>query len=201
MEHLVGLIGISVVLFVSTNIDDVFVLLAFFADPKFTLRQVVVGQYIAIGALYGASVAASLISLVVPAAYVGLLGLAPIAIGVKNLWDLRFGASENEAVDAENKPLAGPRNVATVAALTLANGGDNISIYTPVLATRSGADVAVIGIVFAIMTIVWLAAAHWLTNHRTLGAPIRRYGHRVVPFVLIALGVLVLHEAGTFALL
>jgi cadmium resistance protein CadD (predicted permease) len=34
-----------------------------------------------------------------------------------------------------------------------------------------------------------------------LGAPIRRYGHRVVPFVLIALGVLVLYEAGSFGLL
>ena len=85
--------------------------------------------------------------------------------------------------------------------MTLANGGDNISIYTPLFAAHSGYDIAVIGVVFALMTLVWLWAAHWLTHHRTLGAPIRRYGHRVVPFVLIAIGILILHEAGTFELL
>jgi cadmium resistance protein CadD (predicted permease) len=51
------------------------------------------------------------------------------------------------------------------------------------------------------MTLVWLGVAHWLTHHRTIGAPIRRYGHRVVPFVLTALGVLILYEAGSIELL
>jgi len=58
-----------------------------------------------------------------------------------------------------------------------------------------------IGVVFAIMTPMWVGAAHWLIRHRTFGAPIRRYGHRVVPWVLIALGILILYEAGTVELL
>jgi cadmium resistance protein CadD (predicted permease) len=48
---------------------------------------------------------------------------------------------------------------------------------------------------------VWLGIANWLTSRRTIGAPIRRYGHRLVPFVLIALGLLILYEARTFELL
>ena len=95
----------------------------------------------------------------------------------------------------------GRGNALAVAAVTIANGGDNISIYTPLFATRPALDIAVIGLVFAVMTAVWLGVAHWLTSHRTIGAPIRRYGQRVVPFVLIALGVLILHEAGTVELL
>jgi cadmium resistance protein CadD (predicted permease) len=202
MEHLLGLIGIAVVLFASTNIDDVFVLLGFFADPKFRVRQVVIGQYIGIGGLYGASFVASLISLVVPPAYIGLLGLVPIVIGLKKGWELRKGASANEEkLKNQEKAAAGHGNVVAVAAVTMANGGDNISIYTPLFATRSGYDITVIGVVFAIMTLGWLGTAYWLTRHRTIGAPIRRYGHRVVPFVLIALGVLILYEAGTFELL
>ena len=202
MEHLVALIGLAIALFVSTDIDDVFVLLGFFADPKFKMRQIVVGQYLGIIGLYGASVVASLISLVIAPAFIGLLGLAPIAIGLKKAWDLRKGADMSEAESKDHeKTSAGHGNVVAVAAVTLANGGDNISIYTPLFAAHSAYDVAVIGVVFALMTLVWLWAAHWLTHHRTLGAPIRRYGHRVVPFVLIALGILILHEAGTFELL
>jgi cadmium resistance protein CadD (predicted permease) len=201
MDDLVALIGIAVVLFASTNIDDVFVLLGFFADPKFKARQIGVGQFIGIAVLYGASVVASLVSLVFPPEYVGLLGLAPIAIGLKKLWDSWNDSRGDEDENAESNAHRGRGNVMTVAAVTIANGGDNISIYTPLFATRSGYAIGVIGAVFAIMTLVWLGAAYWLTNHRTFGAPIRRYGHRLVPFVLIALGVLILYEAGSFKLL
>lgn len=201
LAHLVGLLSLSVVLFGSTNIDDIFVLLGFFADPRFRTRQIVVGQYLGIGALYGASVAASLLSLVVPSAYIGLLGLAPIGIGLKRLRDRRAGAMNEEAPAGQAVAPAAWGQAMTVAAVTVANGGDNISIYTPLFATRSGRDVAVVGAVFAVLTAVWLVFAHWLTHHPTLGAPIRRYGHRLVPFVLIALGVLILHDAGTIALL
>ena len=45
MEHFIGSVGIAIVLSASTNIDDVFALLGFFADPKFKARHVVVGQY------------------------------------------------------------------------------------------------------------------------------------------------------------
>lgn len=43
--------------------------------------------------------------------------------------------------------------------------------------------------------------SHGLVNHPSLGAPIRRHGHVAVPFVLVAIGVLVLYEAGSFSLL
>jgi cadmium resistance protein CadD (predicted permease) len=201
MEHLVGLIGLAIVLFVATNIDDVFVLLGFFADPRFKGRQIVIGQFFGIAALYGASVVASLLSLVIPPAYIGLLGLAPIAIGLKQAWELWKGKpASDEASEGHEKASAGHGNVAAVALVTVANGGDNISIYTPFFATRSGYDIAAIGVLFATMTLLWLGAAHWLTHHRTLGAPIRRYGHRVVPFLLIALGILIVYEAGTIEL-
>lgn len=34
-----------------------------------------------------------------------------------------------------------------------------------------------------------------------IGLPIRRYGHRLAPVVLIGLGVLILYQAGSFGLL
>jgi cadmium resistance protein CadD (predicted permease) len=202
MEHLVSLFGVAVAVFTSTNLDDMFVLLGFFSDPKFRSRQVVIGQYFGIGTLFGLSVVASLVSLVIPTAYVGLLGLAPIVIGIRKAWSLRNGMDASvEGAGTQGPSFVGRANIATVAAVTIANGGDNISIYTPLFATRSGYDVATIGGVFAAMTLVWLVVAHRLVNHRTIGAPIRRYGGRIVPFVLIALGFWILHDAGTVSLL
>jgi cadmium resistance protein CadD (predicted permease) len=200
MEYLFGILGIAVVLFASTNVDDIFVLLGFFADPKFRPRQVVIGQYLGIAALYAASVLASLISLVIPAAYIGLLGLAPIFLGLKKLWMLQEGSGADDAPEDHEKVSAGHGNIVAVAAVTIANGGDNISIYTPLFATRAIDEIAVIAIVFVLMTALWLGVAHFLVNHPTIGRPIRRYGHRAVPFVLVALGTLILYEAGTVRL-
>lgn len=87
-----------------------------------------------------------------------------------------------------------------MAAVTIANGGDNIGIYTPLFATRTMADIAAIIAVFAAMTAILLVVAHFLVSHRAIGAPIRHYGHRIVPFVMLGLGLLILYEAGSVAL-
>ena len=197
MGSLLGVFGVAIVVFASTNVDDIFVLLGFFADPKFRAKQVVIGQYLGIAALYGVSVLASFLVLVIPAAYIGLLGFAPIFFGLRRLWELWNGVETGDNPEDHEKASVGHGNIVAVALVTIANGGDNISIYTPLFATRSVYEILAIGGIFAILTAVWLGAAHSLVNHPTLGAPIRRHGHRVVPFILIALGILILYEAGT----
>lgn len=197
MGYVLGVFGVAIATFASTNIDDIFVLLGFFADPKFRLRQIVIGQYLGIAALYGVSAVASFLVLVIPAAYIGLLGLAPIYFGLKRLWEFWNGIETGDNPEDHEKASVGHGNIVAVALVTIANGGDNISIYTPLFATRSAYEILTIGCIFAVLTAVWLWAAHSLVNHPKLGAPIRRHGHRVVPFILIALGILILYEAGT----
>ena len=126
----------------------------------------------------------------------GLLGLLPILIGLKKLHDLWKDRGEGEA----HVPSAGFGNVLAVASVTIANGGDNIGIYTPVFATSTGMQIGIFVAVFMALVAIWLAFSYWLVSHPSLGAPIRRYGHAVVPFVLIAIGVAVLAEAGSFTL-
>jgi cadmium resistance protein CadD (predicted permease) len=198
VNALVTLVTLSVGVFISTNLDDIFILLGFFSDPKFTPRQIAIGQLLGIGALFAASVVASLLALVVAPAYVGLLGVLPIGIGLKKLWELW---RDDDSDDESSEHPGGARwNALAVAAVTIADGGDNLGVYIPVFATRSGFEVAIMGVVFTLMTMVWLGAAFWLTSHKTLGAPIREHGHRVVPFVLVGIGGFILYSAGTLAL-
>ena len=201
MEAYAALLALAIGLFVTTDIDDIFVLVGFFSDPRFRPRQIALGQLAGVAALYATSVVFSLLSLVVSPAWIGFLGLLPIAIGLKKIVELRHADESDDDTAAASSRSRGHGNILAVAAVTIANGGDNLSIYTPMFATRSAFDVAVIGLVFAAMTLVWVAAAFWLTRHPTLGAPIRRHGRRVIPFVLVALGFYILAEAGTLALL
>lgn len=203
MESFVALLGIAAILFAWTNVDDLFVLLGFFSDPNVRARHVVVGQYMGIGVLYGVSVLVSLLAIVVPPAYIGLLGLAPIFIGVTKLNSLRRGAGtdKDRRDDHAITSARAGRNILTVAMATVANGADNIGVYTPLFATRSPVEVAATGLVFAIMTALWCLLGHRLVHHPALGIPIRRHGHRTLPFLLIGFGILILYEAGTLNLI
>jgi cadmium resistance protein CadD (predicted permease) len=200
MDSFIALLGFAVV-FAWTNIDDLFILLGFFSDPGFHPRQVVIGQYVGISALYAASVVASLLSLVLRPAYIGLLGLAPILIGFAKLYSLWRGTGRDER-DAPARASAGAGgNIATVAMATLANSGDNLIVYTPLFANRPAWQIAAAGLLFACMTGLWCLFSHWLVNRPGLGAPLRRYGQRTVPFILIGLGAWILYESGSLTLI
>ncbi len=63
MEALVSSALLGVLVFASTNIDDIFILAAFYADPKIARRSIVIGQFLGIGALVLASAAAAILAL------------------------------------------------------------------------------------------------------------------------------------------
>jgi cadmium resistance protein CadD (predicted permease) len=183
------------IVFAATDLDDLLILIAFFADPRLRASQVVAGQYLGIAALFAASFVVALAALAVPTAYVGLLGFVPIALGLKELWELREGEEHDEP---RGRAVGGAIGVASV---TIANGGDNIGVYVPLFATREIYEIAIFAAVFAVMTGLWCWAAHRLVSHPAAGAPIRRYAHLGVPFVLIGLGVFILYEVGSYRLL
>jgi cadmium resistance protein CadD (predicted permease) len=199
VTHVLALLGQAVGLFISTDLDDVLVLLGFFADPRFRIRQIVAGQFIGIAMLYAVSVAGAWATLIIPRACIGLLGLVPITMGLKSAWEL-LSDDPNEP-GSNRTPPSRRTNIAAVVAVTVANGGDNVSVYIPLFAMRSGPDIALMGVVFALMTALWLSLAYWLTRHRMIGAPVRRYTRLLMPFVYVTLGVLILYQAGTMKLL
>jgi cadmium resistance transport/sequestration family protein len=180
-------------MFVSTNIDDIFVLMLFFANKDFTPLQVVVGQYLGIGLLVGVSIVISLAALFFPANLIGLLGFVPIALGIKNLVDLR-----RKKLDDEQPAITSNRNSLrwlTVGVVTVSNGADNIGVYVPLFANSSVNEIGLIGIIFALMVAVWCAIGYVLVQAPLIGHPLRRYGHQILPFVLIGLGIYILAEA------
>jgi cadmium resistance protein CadD (predicted permease) len=108
MESLLALTGVAIVLFPSTNVDDVFVLVGFFVDKRFRTLDTVLGQYVGITTLFGASVA-----------YIGLLGVIPILISGKKLFELYQQRDWKEETLGHHSGANRNGRVATVVATTL----------------------------------------------------------------------------------
>jgi cadmium resistance protein CadD (predicted permease) len=191
-------ISLSVLMFCSTDIDDLFVLITFFADRRFRTRDVVAGQYIGMAVLFGISVSCSLTLFSIPKTEIGLLGLVPILVGGRKLYLLW---REKRKVDELAQSYTTGAGILTVAALTMANGGDNIAVWTSLFATHSAFEIALAALVFTVMIGAWCLSAGWLARHPALAVHFQRYGHKVVPFVLIGLGLIILFEAGSVDLL
>ena len=68
MSSLLSDLGIAIAVFTSTNIDDIFLLSACFADARMRHGSIVAGQYLGIGVLVLASALAALLALALPAA-------------------------------------------------------------------------------------------------------------------------------------
>lgn len=189
---------VAIVAFAATDIDDLFVLMIFYSSRSFPARQVTLGQFIGIGVLVVISILGSLIALVVPIYVIGLLGLVPIAIGIKNLIEGRDNnkTSSTQTVPKENKSYLA---FLTVAAITISNGGDNIGVYVPLFSKYNTVDqITMLTSVFIAMTAIWCITSYYLVNHPSLASRIRNIGTIIMPFALIGLGVYILMDSFLF---
>jgi cadmium resistance protein CadD (predicted permease) len=80
--------------------------------------------------------------------------------------------------------------------VTIANGADNIAVYTPVFRAIGPADTAVTVAVFAVLVAVWCVAGSWLGSHSAVIGLMRRFGRWIVPAVFMLIGVVIVAESG-----
>ena len=197
----------AVIAFTATNIDDIFIMMMFFSQTNnsFRRRHVIVGQYLGFIALLAISSLGFLGSYIIPKEFIGLLGFVPIVIGIR-----KFSNNENEtkpatyATSAQKTPsilgiLLNPKTY-SVAAVTFANGGDNIGIYTPLFASMNLKGLIVTLITFLLLVILWCLIGIQLTRQKSVAQVLSRYGHIIFPIVLISLGIYIIIENGTLRL-
>jgi cadmium resistance protein CadD (predicted permease) len=201
MSNLLLLLAADIVAFVATNIDDIFVLLGFMSEASSLPHYVIAGQYLGIGAIVGCSLALSLVSLVIPLPWVGLIGILPIAIGVRVAIRIMRHSQRTQDLRVPHGRRRIGSTIFSVAVVTAFNGADNIAVYTPLFALQTIVERGITIVVFLVLTGLWCWIAAEIVRHPILGPPIRRWGRPLLPAVLIGLGTLVLIESGSLRLI
>jgi cadmium resistance transport/sequestration family protein len=194
---MIGTIVAAVGLFAATNIDDLVVLTVLFvASARGALPgwKVVVGQYAGFVTLVAISVVAAAGLTIVPDKWVGFLGLIPLAIGIYGL--VRTLRRRGDDDDDDDDDAISAVGLLGVAGITIANGADNISLYTPVFRTNPVQDTVVTIIVFLVLVAVWCLIARFIGTSKTVSELLERVEHWLVPAVFIGLGLYILIESG-----
>jgi cadmium resistance protein CadD (predicted permease) len=195
MASLAATITTAAALFVGTNLDDMAVLAVLNASSRAVGRpppwQIWAGQYAGMALLVGVSLLAALGLTLLPESRTWLLGFVPLGLGLYKL------VTSVRSLRSRTRPSAAVAvGLPGIAAVTVANGADNVAAYTPVFRTDGAGDIAVTGVVFAVGVALWCAAGAWLASNRRVTYAIERWGHWIVPAVFIAIGAYVFYKGG-----
>jgi cadmium resistance protein CadD (predicted permease) len=200
MNGLFAELAVAIVAFVSTNVDDLLLLSALFIDSRSRTISVVAGQFVGMSLLVIFSIGAACSVASIPDSVIRLTGIVPLSLGFFRLskW---FATQLSGAKPGQQKAGfigIGRKNTSwtesqTLLALllTLANGGDNLSVYIPLFAVQR-TSIPIYAAAFCVMTAIWCYLAWLLTNHRALRDLLRSHADWIVPCVLIALGLKIL---------
>ncbi|QFU91977.1 cadmium resistance transporter [Amycolatopsis sp. YIM 10] len=196
-----GLIGQAAGMFAVTNLDDLVLLALYFGQAAGHRRggiRVVLGQYLGFTAILAVSIAGAFGAGLLPASVIPYLGVLPLALGIRAAWRLRRDG-DNDGDGEPGGTGTGPA-VLAVAAVTFANGGDNIGVYVPVFATAGAGGLIVFAVVFLVLVALWCLLGRFFAARRVVAGALARWGHVLLPVVLIGIGLLILVEGGAFGL-
>lgn len=181
--------------FASTNVDNLLMCSAQMAAARRDrVRRIVYGQVA--GALLVALIAVAVAVLVfdVPDRWIGLLGLVPIAYGIRDLVALR----DPERLAGRVATSTGGGFFAAFA-VSLGGSGDNLAVYIPLLrhvhATGKAVTLGVFAVGEALLCLVAVLAGRHPATLRALD----RIGVFAAPVLYLVIGVVVLVRSGTFS--
>jgi cadmium resistance protein CadD (predicted permease) len=156
----------------------------------------VAGQYLGFTALLGLTAGIAYGATFLPASAIPYLGVLPLALGLRAAWQAWKGrrrGDRGQPGDERDVPRA-----LQIAAVTFANGSDDIGAYTPVLTEAGAGRIAIYAAVFLVLVGVWCAAGRFFATRPAIARFLGRWGDLLYPAVLVALGLYILAEGGVF---
>jgi cadmium resistance protein CadD (predicted permease) len=186
--NLIGTAGTAIILFASTNVDALLMLIVFFSSGRFHPRTIVAGEYLGGAIVVVGSLLCAAASVLIPPHDLAWLGLMPLALGCWQLFRRRSpsGAKMDHPLSSRR------RDVLVIAMITLSHSADNVAVYVPYFATTRWSDRLLVVAIFAVMTGAWCGLAYALLRHPQAAKSVRGVGRWMTPFVLILLGAWIL---------
>ncbi|WP_411372765.1 cadmium resistance transporter [Enterococcus thailandicus] len=202
----------SLISFISTNIDDIFILTILFSQvgKNLSKKDIVLGQYLGVGLLVLFSILASHSLNRIQTEYLGLLGIIPIFLGIKSWLD--FVKNKKRTVSIEKDSSANKADLTdetlltsglrphflNVTLLTLGNGSNSIGIYVPLFSRYSVIDLIITVLIFIIMIAIWCYFSFKLANLSFIQEELHRHQVFIIPVIFIGLGIYILIDSGLF---
>lgn len=182
------ILAVTATAYVSTNLDNLMVLTMLLSAGRRHAPVIVGHGLVALGVIGVAWLLAEL-GAVIPVEAIGLLGLVPLGMGVAGL--IRGGAR-----------AGGPDTVAggglgTVIATLVPLCGDSLAVVVPLFAESPARLTPAVALAWWAMALLWIVLAAVLQRLPGPRRLLARVAHRLMPILLIVVGLYVLADTPT----
>lgn len=192
----------AIVSYIATSIDYIVILVVLFAQVKNRkggVRDIVLGQYLGFTILIVISLLAAFGLAFIPQQWIGLLGLIPIFIGLKVLFEKDEGDEEDEEILESTNRFSS--FILSVTVIMLAAGGDNLGVYIPYFTVLNTIELIVTIVIYYIAAAVLLYLCQRVSAVKGISETVEKYEKIIVPIVFLALGIMIMSENGTFSMI
>jgi|GEM_PF-509980 cadmium resistance protein CadD (predicted permease) len=196
MTESFGIIPITVAAFAGTNLDNVLLLIALLSASGIRRRQVIGGYLFAMFLLLGISFAVGKAAELIPAGYLGYLGVVPFSLGIISLIRLMPGEKSGPA-DPEPKLSSASSVFAATTLIQLSNSADTLATFSILLAESTLSADGLILLAYTGMVALSCATALFFLKYRRIGAVMERIGRYLTPLILLAVGAYILSDTVT----
>ena len=187
------MVGVSLAAFLSTSLDNLFLLIGLMSDGRTRTRDVALGYAGSMTLVVTVGLAGSYAVDFAADGWLRYLGLVPLGLG---LWRLAALVRGQPAAALEQLPprAGGPLPVCGV---MLANSGDSLGVFASLMAETSDLLVLVIGATAIGMALGWTLVARQVVEHPSLAPRLRKIDRYAVPVLLISIGFYILLDTPT----
>jgi len=180
--------------FAATNVDNLVLLVGWMLSGRVPRRHIFSGYAVGMALLLAVTIGLGFSSNLMPVQYLGYLGVIPVLLGVKMLFNL--WRKTNSDLDDFQAPSP-KSSIVAIASTQLANGVDTILVFSPLLADSSGDIDYVIVNSFTVMVAVWFGVACFLALHASRLKYVTLAGQWIAPVVMIIVGIYILDNTAT----
>lgn len=187
----------SLVVFISTSVDYIFLLFIIFTQTKTSSQkwEVVLGHYLGIEILIGLSLILTYVFSFIPQQWlIGLLGFVPLYMGASYFFSHQ---EERDSQEITGKMTSMSSYTTMVLAITVSFGGDNLGVYIPYFLSISMGEIILTILWIQVFIAILLYFSYRLALVHYFSETMKKVEHYLIPCVYIGLGFYILISNGT----
>ena len=195
--NLLTLVSLVAGSFIATNMDNLLILVVLLGANARRRSAVLLGFICSCITVICVAALGVAVGSMLGAGLIGYLGVIPLTLGCYMLYKSWTGQhADDNALDTPSNGTE-PKIWLSTFVLMLSNSGDSIAVFLPLLAESSRGAILVIVCSYLAMAVLWGGLSYLISGQRELAQRIEHRAEKVVPWIMIGVGVYILMDTAT----
>jgi cadmium resistance protein CadD (predicted permease) len=200
MDDILLAVSVSFMAFLSTSIDNLFLLVTLSLHPKYGTSKVRAGYMLAVVIMLAIAFVLAQSAQLIPVEYIHFIGLVPLSIGAYEFYQLiRKKAPPADEVTADLS--RGTGSIWAIAVIMLTHSWDSIGVLAPLMADTRTALIPWMSMSILVTAALLVYAGQSVVSFSRLRAILIRIAPRILPFLLMGVGIYIFSNTPTDAVM